>query len=908
MNTADGLVINNEGNSRVHRPPCDSIYASLFTNNHSIMLLINPETGEIIDANSAACDFYGYRRTDLLNMKISQINILNHEQVLEEMHKAKNENRHMFLFKHKLSNEEIRSVEVYSGPIIIDDTKLLYSIVHNVTDRINAEEEIISLNKKLELKVIERTRQLQAANQQLEELNAGLEEEISERMKIEDSLNKSMVEIRDLYENAPCGYHSLDQNGKILRINDTELKWLGYSREEVLGKEFAEFITPSTKANYVESFKRFLKSQSVNELEFEIKHKDGTFLPVLLSGTTIKDENGRFIMSRSTIYDISHRKIAEDKLKQMNNDLAEVVASRTANLEETNAVLEEEIAERTSIENDLANKNKLMSTLLNNLNVGVSMIEVPSGKVIITNKRAKQLTGRDFPTDASFGSLSNAFPVFKLGTNEPYPYKEMPIIRGMSGESCNVNDLVVVHPDGKKVLLEVFGTPVKDTSGQIVASLMSFADITHRQQAEDEIKSLNNQLVKTNAILEETNAILEEEIQEHCEVEAELVKAKVDAENANIAKSNFLAHMSHEIRTPMTGVMGILQLLQMSQLDEEQFHFIKVCITSSELLLKVINDILDYSKIEDGKLKLEKVTFKLTELISNLEMLFSPAVLNKSIELEMHIESNVPDYLIGDSFKLRQILSNLIGNALKFTHEGRIDLVIRKVADIGFKEIKLEFSVRDTGIGITQDKISELFKSFSQADSSTTRNYGGTGLGLAICKGLTEKMNGEIWVESEVNEGCTFYFTCVLERPEVKKDGPKNEGHNSGNCSEKLLKLLVVEDDEIIRMVIEKFSIRKGWKVVLAEDGKAAIDAYQKQEFNVIIMDCQMPVLDGYKTTAAIRQLEIKVGKHTPIIAMTANALKGVRETCLNAGMDDYLTKPVETSAFYDMVEKWAKN
>ncbi len=898
----DDITINDVVNSNEN-----PLYVSLFTNNHSSMLLVNPETGAIIDANSAACCFYGYSRTEMLNMKISQINTLTHQQVIDEMRKAKSENRSQFFFNHRLSSGDIRSVEVYSGPIVINNIQLLYSIVHDITEQRKAEEEIIDLNRRLEFRVAERTRQLQEANQQLEVMNASLEEEISERINIENILNNTMMETRDLYENAPCGYHSLDQNGKIIRINDTELGWLGYSREEVIGHKFMDFITPDSKANYEENFQVFLKRGWFKDLEFTIKHRDGTLLSVLLSSTAIRDENGTFVMSRSTLYDISLKKQAEEKLKQLNNNLEQIVADRTSHLEETNAVLEEEIAERTKIERDLANKNQIMDTLLNNLNVGVSMIEAPSGGSIITNTRAKELTGCDFLPDASKESLSKAFPVYKLDTNEPYPDEKMPLIRGLHGESSYVNDMVVVHPDGKKVLLEVFGTPVTDIRGQLVASLVSFADITHRQQAVDQIKHLNDQLVKTNAELEETNAVLEEEIQEHYEVQANLVKAKAEAEKANLAKSNFLAHMSHEIRTPLTGVMGVLQLLQMSKLDDEQLHFIKVCMTSSELLLKVINDILDYSKIEDGKLELEKVKFRLTELLSHLEILFEPTALNKSINLEMHIESDVPKILIGDSFKLRQILSNLIGNALKFTHEGRVDLGVRKVADYG-KDLKLEFSVKDTGIGITHDKINDLFKSFSQADSAITRNYGGTGLGLAICKGLTEIMKGEIWVDSKADEGCTFYFTCVFEKPEVEEVHRANESGDLDNRDEKnSLKLLLVEDDKIIRMVIENFSIRKGWNVVLAEDGYAALDAYQKQEFDVILMDCQMPLLDGYQTTEAIRQLESQKGTHTPIIAMTANALKGVRETCLNAGMDDYLTKPVETSEFYAIVERWAK-
>lgn len=729
----------------------DSLYASLFTNNHAIMLLIDPETGAIIDANAAACHFYGYSHTELLNMNINQINTLTPEEVSQEMHRANCEERRRFFFEHRLSSGEIRNVEVFSGPVAVHNRPLLYSIVNDITDKRKAEQEIINLNRTLERKVRERTCQYQKANKQLEETNARLEEtnarleeEIAERMEIEQALQKSMAEIRDLYENAPCGYHSLDRDGRIIRINDTELSWLGYPREEVLGRKFMDFLTPESKEHYQKYLQEFFQRGWLTDLEFTIRHRDGTLRPVVLSATAIRDEQGTILMSRSTLYDMSLKKQAEDQLIQLNNELEEIVARRTAHLEETNAILEEEIVERTRVEKDL-------------------------------------------------------------------------------------------------------------------------------------------------------------------------VLAKEQAENANIAKSNFLAHMSHEIRTPMTGMMGILQLLEMTELNEEQHHLIQVCMTSSELLSKVINDILDYSKIEDGKMELEKVTFHLPELIANLEMLFSPAALNKSIQLSVLIEDTVPEILIGDPFKLRQVLSNLIGNAIKFTSQGRIDLAIRKAADEGAKEIKLEFSVKDTGIGISQDKIDLLFRSFSQADSSTTRRYGGTGLGLAICKGLTRKMKGDIWVESKENEGSTFYFTCTLEKPEGEEDAPKREILDPEiKPEDKILRLLVVEDDEIIRIVIEQFSLRKGWKVVLAKDGYEAIDSYQNQEFDIILMDCQMPGLDGYKTTEAIRKmegqkLEGQKGRHTPIIAMTANALKGVREICLAAGMDDYLTKPVETGTFYAMIEKWAK-
>lgn len=531
----------------------------------------------------------------------------------------------------------------------------------------------------------------------------------------------------------------------------------------------------------------------------------------------------------------------------------------------------QDITDRKQAEEKLSQTQALLEAAMDNSQAGIAIADAPDGGLRYINKAGLLIGCHHEDEFAQPIELHQYFHEFNIihDDGSPLTYNERPLIRAvLYGETCS-KEFIFRRDKFEDCIVWINATPVRDKTGRIIAGISVFLDISERKR-----------------------------------IEKSLRVAKEEAERANIAKSQFLANMSHEIRTPMTGIIGMTDLTLMTDLEDEQREYLEIVKSSTKSLLRVLNDILDYSKIEAGKMELENIEFRLADVVNEVVALFNVVAQQKGVTIRARVDEKTPQMLVGDSFRLRQVLSNLIGNAVKFTATGEIDIGII-CQRLDRDETKLKFIIRDTGIGIAEDKLGILFKSFSQVDDSNTRKFGGTGLGLAISKKLTELMNGEIWVVSKFGRGSKFCFTAVFGVAKEELYQQYNVDNGLAIARKTGKKVLLVEDDEVSRNMVRILLAKKGLRIYMAENGKQAVAMVKKSVFDLIIMDINMPYMDGYSAVAFIREEEKVTGERTPIIAMTAYALQGDREKCLSRGMDDYLAKPVDIKDLNLIIDKW---
>jgi PAS domain S-box-containing protein len=542
-----------------------------------------------------------------------------------------------------------------------------------------------------------------------------------------------------------------------------------------------------------------------------------------------------------------------------------------------------DITARQKGEKALRDSEAHLKSILDSIRVGVVLIEAETHRVADVNPYAAEVIG--CPRETLLGKVCHEH------------------ICPEAVGHCPITDLGLHVEQAERQLLTCRGTavPILKTAAPLVKEgrnyiLESFVDLTPQKEAEAELKRAKEAAEQTRRELEEANRKLVQAI-DHANLLA------VQAEVANQYKSAFLANMSHEIRTPMNGIIGMTGLLLDTPLTPEQREYVQTVQVCGDSLLNLINDILDYSKMEAGKLELEILDFDLRQVLEEVLDILAFKAQEKGVEFKGRLSPEAPSRLRGDPGRLRQLLMNLANNGLKFTDTGEVVIEISLMEETA-GAATLRFAVRDTGIGIPPDRQGRLFQSFSQVDASTTRRYGGTGLGLAICKQLTELMGGRIGVESEPGRGSTFWFTLPLEKQAEKRataeqqldsDQPAPAAAGEGPPASRRLHRVLVAEDNIVNQKLAKRLLEKlGCYVDVVANGAEAVEAAMTLPYDLVFMDMQMPEMDGLAATAAIRGRERGTGRHLPIIALTANAMQGDRELCLDAGMDWYLSKPIQ--------------
>lgn len=459
----------------------------------------------------------------------------------------------------------------------------------------------------------------------------------------------------------------------------------------------------------------------------------------------------------------------------------------------------------------------------------------------------------------------------------------------------------------------VVNTPILDSTGEVLYIIHVTENVTELVRGKQEHEPLSREEQDFESVTRREVLLRTQEIRERTaeleKLNALLQVGRDEAVAASKLKSDFVATISHELRTPLSGVTGLLELALLSELTAEQTELIKTAHESAESLLVIVNDILELSSIEAGMPDFDLVPFNAVFLVQDVARLMAESARKKGLVLRTYIDPSIPQFVVGEPERIRQVLLNLIGNAIKFSDKGEVSVKVIVQAQTD-NVVTVRFAVEDNGIGISDENLHFLFLPFSQVDSSNTRRFGGTGLGLAISKRLVDLLGGKMFVESQIGSGSTFSFDLPLLRETHLRTRFQNPDHDlsqdaSGCCFPQAKLVLIVEDDTVSRLTTAKQLLRLGLQSQGVANGREAIESMRDIEFDLILMDCLMPEMNGFEATSVIRDLELTSGRHLPIIAMTAQAMPGDRDACLAAGMDDYLSKPFTIAELQLKLERW---
>ena len=761
-------------------------FRQMFERHTAVMMLVEPGDGTIVNANEAAAQFYGYSREELTTMSVDDINTLSSEQSETQRREVQAGDRKQFLVEQQLASGETRTVEVRSAPIQGEHRTLLFSVIFDVTDRVEAKEEL----------------------RRSEELLSSINQNITEGL-----------------------YRSVPDEG-LVYVNEAFAELFGYdSPQEVLE-------TPPTRlyANPEdrERLQRIEEEQgAVHGEEVEFRRRDGSTFWGLLSGTTTYGEDGSAIYSDGAIVDITERKKAEEALRKERDLLDGIMATSVA------AVI-----------------------LLRR-----------DGTIEFANERAGDILAFNSDTLEDRAYNDAAWTLTDLD-GEPVPDHKYPFQRVVdTGKPLFDAQYRIELHTGEAKIISVNAAPLQDDQNGVERVVLSLIDITDRKRDEKALR----------------------------EYAAELERAREEAEAATQAKSEFLANMSHEIRTPMNGVIGMTSLLLDTDLDEEQREYAETIRTSGNTLLDLINDVLDFSKIEAGKLELEEQPFVVRDCVEEAIALVSTKASKKqNVELIRWVGESVPEEVIGDVTRVRQVLTNLLSNAVKFTDEGEVVVTVEAspLRDPDEATHELVVSVRDTGIGIPEEKQGQLFDSFSQVDSSTTRRFGGTGLGLAISKELVDLMGGDIDVESTPGEGSTFTFTVPVEQVEDAEP----PAHRTETPPESLAgkRVLIADDSPTNREILTTLAKKWDMDPVAVASGDDVHEALGADSFDVVLLDMHMPSQDGLDTASTIRETFGRA--ELPIILLSSVGEGTIRRAARESECNATLMKPVRPGDLYEVL------